>query len=201
MQRPLLICDADEVLVQFARPLEQFLFSQDHELRLDSFALTGNIRHRHTGDVANGEQVTRFIHDYFEAHVDTAPAVAGAAEALQTASQVADIIVLTNIHDRHRHRREAALAALGMPYPVLSNGGPKGKAVRELAVDRESAVLFIDDLPPQHESVAQHAPQVHRLHFVADDRLRAIIPASPHAHARIDDWSEALPYVLDILTR
>ena len=54
---------------------------------------------------------------------------------------------------------------------------------------------FVDDLPPHHASVAQHAAHVGRLHMVADPALRGLIPAAPDAHARIDGWREADPWI------
>lgn len=195
MNRPLLICDADEVLVAFVEPLTRFLDGRDYDLTLDSFALSGNIRHRLRGDVADRPTVARLISDYFDTSLESAPAVPGAAEALSAIAQQADVVILTNVEEAHRQRRQAALAALGMPYPVMANQGPKGAAVRDLVASRRGPVLFVDDLPPHHSSVAQTAPQVHRLHFVADPRLRTLIPAAADAHARIDDWPEALPYI------
>ena len=59
-----------------------------------------------------------------------------------------------------------------------------------------SGTVFIDDLPVHHQSVAEHAPQVWRLHMIAEPRVAAHIPPSPHSHARIDDWSEATSWIL-----
>ena len=59
-----------------------------------------------------------------------------------------------------------------------------------------SATVFVDDLAVHHESVAKHAPDVWRLHMIAEPRLAAHTPPAPHAHARIDDWGEALPWIL-----
>ena len=56
-----------------------------------------------------------------------------------------------------------------------------------------TAGAFIDDLPPHHGSVKRAAPDVFRLHMVADARLHGLIPAAPDADARIDDWATALP--------
>ena len=43
--RPLLLCDADEVLFQFVRGLERHLETQGFHLDLISFSLFGNIKH------------------------------------------------------------------------------------------------------------------------------------------------------------
>ena len=55
--------------------------------------------------------------------------------------------------------------------------------------------VFVDDLEHHHESVAEHAPGVFRLHMIADPGLAAQVPPAPHAHARIDDWAEARAWI------
>ncbi|HEX8442082.1 MAG TPA: HAD family hydrolase, partial [Allosphingosinicella sp.] len=57
------------------------------------------------------------------------------------------------------------------------------------------AAVFVDDLAVHHESVAKHAPQVWRLHMIAEPRVAPHIPPAPHAHARIDDWGEAVGWI------
>ncbi len=193
--RPLLICDADEVLLQFASTFEIYLGEQGYDLDFASFALSGNIRRLDTGAMASRQQVASLIDSFFEDRVEACPPVPGAAAALQTLSEHADIVVLTNVPAAQQERRAAALAAHGMPYKVQSNQGPKGPAVKTLAGIRQR-IAFVDDLPPHHQSVAQSAAHVHRLHLVADVRLRALLPAAPYAHARIDDWADALPHLL-----
>ena len=54
-------------------------------------------------------------------------------------------------------------------------------------------------LPVHHASVAKHAPEVHRLHMIAEPRLAPAIPPAEHAHARIDDWPTATEWLLERL--
>ena len=69
-----------------------------------------------------------------------------------------------------------------------------------LVAERQPPVaVFIDDLPPHHGSVAKHAPEVHRLHMIADPELRGLIPAAPDAHVRIDDWPAAHAHIRQLL--
>jgi len=35
--------------------------------------------------------------------------------------------------------------------------------------------------------------------MIAEPRIAAITPPAPHAHARIDAWSDALPWIMDRL--
>ena len=55
--------------------------------------------------------------------------------------------------------------------------------------------VFVDDLPTHHDSVAQHAPGVHRLHMVSEPSLAPHVPPAPAAHARIDDWRDAATWI------
>ncbi|MGK2286726.1 HAD family hydrolase [Pedomonas sp. V897] len=201
MPRPLLICDCDEVLLQFVGPFEAWLGRQGYALSFESFSFAGNIRHIETGAVPDKAAVWQLLFDFFEAELESAPALPGAPEALRAISEVADVVILTNIAEEHRERREKMLASIGMPYPVVSNRGSKGKAVKALAERCSGPWLFVDDLALHHESVANTAPDVHRLHFVSDPRLQALAPACPHAHARFDSWEKALPYALEALAR
>jgi hypothetical protein len=43
--------------------------------------------------------------------------------------------------------------------------------------------------------VAKHAPEVWRLHMVAEPRMAAVTPGAPCAHARIDAWADAVPWI------
>jgi hypothetical protein len=82
----------------------------------------------------------------------------------------------------------------------VCNSGGKGVPARAI-VERYGAsrAAFVDDLPIHHASVAKHAPDVWRLHMVAEPRLAPAVPPAEHAHARIDDWDSAVPWLLERL--
>lgn len=187
--RPLLLLDADEVLLQFVAHLEEFLLTTGHELLLKSFQLSGNIYHQKSGAAAKPETVKNLIAQYFEDCVHNSPAVDGAADALARLSDHYQIAVLSNVPKSCRTRREENLAAQGMPYPVISNKGEKGPFALELTRDLSAQAVFVDDLPPQLKSVREHAPDVHLVHFIADPRLAKMIGKAPHADVRHDDWA------------
>ena len=120
-----------------------------------------------------------------------------AQRALATISELADIIVLTNLTDQFHGPRVAQLEAVGIRHAVQCNQGGKGRSVSEIVTRYEPSVtVFVDDLEHQHESVAKHAPEVWRLHMVAEPKVARHRPPAPHAHARIDDWSEAVPWII-----
>jgi hypothetical protein len=149
-----------------------------------------------------GAEVTReraweLLDAFFDREMHRQQLVSGALDALRAIGAEADIVILTNIGDRYRSNRIAQLERFDIRHRVLCNQGGKGRAVVELIAEmRPRAAVFVDDLPVHHESVAKHAPGVWRLHMIAEPRVAAITPPAAHAHARIDAWNEALPWIL-----
>jgi hypothetical protein len=43
--------------------------------------------------------------------------------------------------------------------------------------------------------VAELAPEVFRIHFVGDERLKPLMPPSPHAHFRAQSWPDARNFI------
>lgn len=194
MSRPLVICDCDEVLLHFVGPFGDYLSAKhDLTLHLDTFALSGNIRHA-DGTTVEPAAFMPLLDGFFDTHMPTQTPAPGAAAALAALADNCDIVILTNVDDRHNALRTAELARHGMPYRVVTNNGSKGRPVRALLDEYgASRGAFIDDLPPHHASVKRAAPEMFRLHMVADARLHALIPDAADADARIDDWPSALP--------
>ncbi|WP_417452038.1 hypothetical protein [Kordiimonas sp.] len=193
--KPLLLVDADEVLLRFVERLEAHLSSCGYELRLTSFQLAGNIFELGTGVAVDPGEVKRLIASFFDTCSHDVPLVPGAADALKILSHTYNIAVLSNIPGHCRERREQSLIAQGVNLPVLSNSGEKGPVAAQIASLHGAPVVFIDDLPPQHKSVARHAPDIHRVHFVADPRLAAMIEKAEHAHVRLNDWAALTEYL------
>jgi phosphoglycolate phosphatase-like HAD superfamily hydrolase len=193
--RPLVITDADEVVLQFVAALELFLAGRGLYLDLSSYALTGNIRRVGSGEPESAEAVKELLADFFEERVEHVTPVPGAAEALTALSRRAQVIVLSNVPFGRRAARQRALKAHGMDFPVVANHGPKGAAVAEIAGRIAAPVVFVDDIPSNIASVAKAAPQVTRLHFIADARLARLSPPCPECHARHDDWPSARAFI------
>ena len=130
--RPLIICDADEVLLQFISGLERYLETQGCILDLTSFAIHGNVRRRDSGQAVANEDVTRFIAAFFENHTRTMDVVPGAAAALAELSARAQIIILSNLPEVARIARTENLADHGIDYPVIAGSGLKGATVKRM---------------------------------------------------------------------
>jgi len=197
--RPLIICDADEVLLQFVVGLERFLERRDCFLDLSSFAIHGNVKRRGTNEVVANQEVSRLLDAFFASETRHMDVVPGAADALQSLAERGQIVILSNLPEMAREARCANLAAHGIPYPVIAGVGPKGAFVRRLIYGFDKPVVFVDDLPPHLTSVAQETPHVHRLHFVADPRLAKLLPPAQDAHRRIDAWPEARAWIESVI--
>ncbi|MBZ6379531.1 hypothetical protein B5C34_07285 [Pacificimonas flava] len=195
--KPLLICDCDEVLMTFAGPFAEHLDEMHGlELKLESFALAGNIRRKSDGEPVPQSALRGLLGDFFSRGMHRQVPAPGAPEALASLKADFDIVILTNIEDEYRDGRREQLRRHGMTYEVFCNSGPKGPALSRLLADHgRPPAVFVDDLPPHHQSVSEVEPQVHRIHMVADPTLRSLIPAAKAAHARIDDWPSASTYL------
>lgn len=193
MSRPLLITDCDEVLLHMVVPFGAWL-GEAHAI---DFAPEGGdfsraLRHRHDGALVDREAVWPLLDGFFTTEMHRQTLVPHAAEALAALAALADIVVLTNLADHHQTGREAQLDALGLRHRVVTNQGGKGTPVARLLDEYgPSAAVFVDDLAQHHDSVARHAPQVHRLHMISEPSLAPAVAPAPAAHARIDDWREA----------
>lgn len=199
LNRPILLVDADEVLLKFVQHLEFHLESEGYVLNLDTFQLAGNIREANSQQPANQETVKGLIASFFDMHVDSVPAIDHAAEALQQLSNFYQIAVLTNVPHKHRIRRQNNLHSHGFNYPVIANSGGKGPVVKSLQNKTSQPIVFVDDLPPQLSSVATHAPDTYLVHFVGDPRLAKLIDKAEDAHVRIDDWRRLKTHLIDYI--
>jgi len=196
--RPLLVTDCDEVLLHMVSHFGEWLaeaFGMSFDLTAPGFR--DALRDSDGAPVA-AERVWPLLDSFFEGEMHRQNVVPGAVEALRRIGQAADIVVLTNIGDRFQAGRVEQLERFDIRHRVLCNRGGKGPPLTELLGEMDpSATVFVDDLAVHHQSVAQHAPQVWRLHMIAEPRLAAHTPPAPFAHARIDVWEEAAEWIED----
>ena len=194
--KPLLITDCDEVLLHMVRHFGDWLGeAHDIEFELKSWELMRNMRYR-DGRTLEPAALFGFLDGFFPGEMARQTLVPHAREALAALAEQADIVVLTNLQNQCRTARIEQLAAFGIEHRVECNQGPKGGPVARIVAEFGNPVtVFVDDLPHHHASVAEEAPQVHRLHMVAEPALAPGVPPAPAAHARIDDWREALPWI------
>ena len=196
--RPLVISDADEVLLQFMRQFEIYLDRNDMWIDLSSFRLQGNIKYKGSDEAVDMTN-RNIINDFFAAETLNFSPVEGAAEALNALSKEAQIIILTNLPLAQKSERQINLSKHGMDYPVIVGSGLKGPAVKSLGEKINAPLFFLDDIPHNINSVAEYVPTSERIHMIADPRLSKLIGAAEGASARIDQWQEAQAWILDKL--
>ncbi len=198
MSRPLLVTDCDEVLLHMVSHFAEWL-DQEHGVHFDleSGRFADALTNRSSGETLPSEQVWPLLDQFFRGQMHRQTLVPGALEALERIGEVADIVILTNLGDEAHGWRVEQLAGHGLTHEVVCNQGGKGRALLEI-VERHAppVTAFIDDLAVHHQSVAKHAPDVWRLHMIAEPRLAAAIPPAPDAHARIDQWPAASDWIL-----
>ena len=204
MSRPLIVTDCDEVLLHMVGPFRDWLAEQQGiDFSMNDSDFSKALRHRETGALVEVEKVWPLLNAFFDSEMHRQYPVAGAVEAMNELAAHADIVVLTNLLDHRQDTRTRQLADHGLTLRVFTNQGPKGPALQRILDEYQpSRAVFIDDLAQHHDSVAGLIPHVGRLHLCGEPLLAPHIPcalSAGHAHARIDEWGRALPWLLERL--
>ena len=204
MARPLIISDCDEVLLHMIVPFGVWL----EETQPVSFKLIGNdfskaIRDKQSGEPVEPMEIWRLLNLFFDNEMHRQNPIIGAVGAINTLKDHADVVILTNLADKHNEARARQLAEHGIEARVFTNQGPKGPALQAILDEyRPSKAVFIDDLAQHHGSAAELVPHIDRLHLCGEPTLAPHITCgfeAGHAHARIDTWEHALPWLLSRL--
>ncbi|BDW80730.1 hypothetical protein MACH24_01680 [Erythrobacter sp. Dej080120_24] len=204
MSRPLIISDCDEVILHMVAHFKDWLEdSQGVDFNLEGHNFSEALRWRESGELLKPDEIWKKLGGFFDTEMDRQLPIAGAVEALNELNEHADVVVLTNLVDFRRDKRAEQLAKHGLHAQVFTNQGPKGPALRKIVEEfRPSRALFIDDLSQHHLSVKETTPDVVRLHFCGEPMIADAIDCAHkagHADARIDQWSEALPWLMERL--
>jgi len=201
MSRPLVVTDCDEVLLHMVRHFREWLAAEHAiEFRLGGNSFVNSMRREGSEAPLSEAEMWQLLGGFFDTQMDRQLPIIGAVEAVRELQREADVVVLTNLTDNFNTARKAQLLALGIDTAVFTNQGPKGGALRKIIEEHGATrALFIDDIAGHHRSAAEYTPLVRRLHFCGEPEL------SPHvlcahkagdAHARIDNWADALPWIM-----
>jgi hypothetical protein len=198
MNRPLVITDCDEVLMHMVVPFAEWVDAEHGVLfRIEDASFAGALKRKECGTPLEATEVWPLLDSFFRSEMTRQYPIPGALAAMAAIAEQADIVVLTNVGPDHQQARIEQLALHDFHAPVIGSRGGKGEPVRRLIEQYQPSVaLFIDDLAGHHQSVAQEAPEVWRLHLVGEPAIADKIAPSPYAHARIDDWAAAQDWIL-----
>ena len=204
MSRPLVVTDCDEVLLHMVRHFCAWL-SEAHgiEMVLDGDPFAQALIPPGCTEPLLPDDKWRYLDLFFDTEMDRQTAIDGAVPAIVELQRAADVVILTNLADRYNAVRSRQLAAHGISARVFTNQGPKGPALQRIVAEYSTErVVFVDDLLHHHASAAGSIPDIARLHFCGEPAIAPHIPCAleaGHAHARIDTWAEALPWLVETL--
>ncbi|MEP5936947.1 MAG: HAD family hydrolase [Erythrobacter sp.] len=206
MKRPLIISDCDEVLLYMVAHFKDWLEEgQGIRFQLEGNNFSTAMRWEETGQPLGEKDIWKYLGLFFDTEMDRQLPIEGAIEGINTLAERADVVILTNLVDKRRDHRAEQLAGHGLNARVFTNQGPKGPALQKIMDELQpTKAIFIDDLSQHHESVADIVPEVSRLHLCGEPMIAKHIDCAHqagHAHARIDNWAEALPWLVEELER
>ncbi|MGK9053163.1 hypothetical protein [Neorhizobium petrolearium] len=190
--RPLIVCDVDDVVLHFVAPFQDFLRGEGYQLLPRSFRLTGNIVSIATEAALEQTDVRRLIEAFFEAQENWQVPFDLVIQTLEGLSSEADIVFLTAMPSRYQEQRRRLLDRVGLAFPLIaSDEEPKGLIMRRLHADRPLPSVFIDDMAHQLQSVRDHLPQSLLLHMMPDSPLHVLAPKPAEDIVRATDWPHA----------
>ncbi|MGZ9720596.1 hypothetical protein [Rhizobium miluonense] len=191
--RPLIVCDVDDVVLHFFAPFLTFLDGEGHEFLPRSFRLTGNIVSKLNGTALEEKDVHRLIDTFFEAQERWQTPFDRVVDTLGDFSRDADIVFLTAMPPQFWAQRRRLLDRLGLAYPLLASLQPKGPIVRSLHAERALPVAFVDDMAHNLHSVSEHVPDCLLINLKPDSIVHRMAPSAPAGISEANEWSQAAP--------
>ena len=194
-ERPLIVCDVDDVVLHFFAPFLAFIDGEGYEFLPRSFRLTGNIVSKGDGSALEEKDVHRLIEAFFEAQEQWQTPFDRVVNALEDLSKDADIVFLTAMPPQFWAQRRRLLDRLELAYPLLASLQPKGPIVRSLHRQRAMPVAFIDDMAHNLHSVSEHVPECLLINLKPDSIVHRMAPAVAAGIPEANEWSQAAPLI------
>ncbi|MBB3389646.1 hypothetical protein FHT82_002386 [Rhizobium sp. BK275] len=189
--RPLIVCDVDDVVLQFIDPFQLYLKSLGHEFLPRSFRLHGNVVSLADGLALEDQHVSRLILEFFEAQESWQTPIDPVVSTLERLSDDADILFLTAMPPQFSAHRRRLLDRTGLTFPLLASEQPKGPIVQALHGGRDLPVVFIDDMARNLHSVKEHVSACLLIHLMPDSPVHRLAPAAAEDIKRARDWAHA----------
>jgi hypothetical protein len=195
--RPLIVCDVDDVVLQFATPFEAFLESRGHRLLPRSFMLTGNIISGLDQSVLGAPAVHALIDDFFAAQERWQSPFCEAVETLHRLAGIADLVFLTAMPARHAEARRRLLDQLTLTFPLIAAEEAKGPLVAALHAGRPLPLAFVDDMVHNLHSVGEHVPSSLLVYMPPPVEIHKYAPPAQAHVRRAADWGETRALITD----
>lgn len=189
--RPLIVCDIDEVVLEFLSPFQTFLRSHNYDLLPRSFRLHGNIVSLLDNSEAGADAIAAFLEAFFSTQDQWQKPAELAVETLSDLSREADIVFLTAMSPRHHGVRRKLLDQLGLSFQMITTEDEKGPTVARLHGGRPLPVAFLDDIQRNLLSVGEHVPECLLITMMANVDFRPFAPAPTGNIIAATGWMEA----------
>jgi hypothetical protein len=199
--RPLIVCDVDEVVLEFISPFTAFLRANNHDLLPRSFRLHGNIVSLLDGSEPDNDAIAAFQESFFGSQDIWQTPAERAVETLDALSAEADIVFLTAMPPRHQMIRRALLDRFGLTFPMIATEEPKGPVVAQLHGRRTLPLAFLDDIQRNLLSVREHVPDCFLVTMMANADFRAFAPPPAEGVINASGWDEAAQLIRAHFTR
>lgn len=189
--RPLVVSDVDDVVLQFVTPFKAFLESQGHRLLPRSFRLHGNIVGVADETPLEDGAVSGLLEAFFAAQEAWQTPFRGVADTLQRLSAGADLVLLTAMPPRHADARRRLLDRFALHYPLIAADEAKGPLVHRLHSGRRLPVAFVDDMAHNLRSVGEHVPHCLLVHLPPPVDIHQFAPPADDPARKARNWAEA----------
>lgn len=189
--RPLVVCDVDDVVLEFLKPFEAYLEARGSKLLHRSYRLHGNIISLETEAALEDSVVSGLIESFFDDQERWQTPFAEAVDTLQHLADEADVVFLTAMPPRFAEARRRLLDQLHLRFPMIATETPKGPVVKALHEDRPLPVAFIDDMAHNLHSVGDHVSACLLIHMMPDSVIHRMAPKPADHVVRAEDWPHA----------
>ena len=163
--------------------------------------ITGNIKEIKTGKRIENLNMNKIMPDFFKTETENLKMINDSKNVLKKLSKLLQIIVLTNLPHKDKNKRVKALLKNDMNFPVITNSGLKGEAVKKILEKTKIKVksFFIDDMPLNIDSVSKESPNTLCIHFIQDKRIKKLMPTPKSATISLHNWLDIEKFILENL--
>jgi hypothetical protein len=143
--------------------------------------------------------MNKIMPNFFSSETENLQLVSNVKEVLERLSKFMQVVVLTNLPHKDKDKREKALRNNNIEFPVITNSGLKGPAVKKILENKNQKSFFIDDMPMNIDSVAKDSPKTICIHFIQDKRINKLMPTPKSAKIKSANWFDVENFILDNL--